>query len=158
MPTIRAYIKEHRIDRQFDSKMLTYNKVWHRYYKDSDQSIASIAKTLKLSENTIKEYLKSEKPQFKVADGKVANVGVSEDIEKLREELIDAVKRFPRVKKIQENHPEYGLNDILRSMPLVNSEKNRYQVGSFMQMQAFDADIKKGYYKFKDMKIQYIKN
>ena len=155
-PTIQAYITEHRIDRAFDSKMLAFNKVWLRYYKDSDQSIAEIARKLKMSENTVKEYLKEEMPKFKVKEGKVASVGIDARILKLRLRLSDAEKRFPRVKKMQEQHPQYTIETILAKLPLTKNNYNTYQVSCFMQMSVFDIDIKKGYYKFKNVDIEYI--
>lgn len=155
-PTIQAYITEHRIDRAFDSKMLAFNKVWLRYYKDSDQSIAEIARKLKMSENTVKEYLKEEMPKFKVKEGKVASVGIDARILKLRLRLSDAEKRFPRVKKMQEQHPQYTIETILAKLPLIKNNYNTYQVSCFMQMSFFDIDIKKGYYKFKNVDIEYI--
>ena len=45
---------------------------------------------------------------------------------------------------------------ILEKIPLKNDEKNSYQVSCFMQMEEFDTDIKKGYYKFEDGDIKYI--
>ena len=156
--SIRGYIKEHRIDRLTDEKMLMYNKIWLRFIKDSDQSIASIAKKLKLSENTVKQYLTRNYPQFDAVDGKITTVAENETLVKLREQLDAAPRRFERVKKIQERHPEYDLDTILEKLPLSKKEDNVYQVRCFMQMDVFDADIKKGHYKYKNGKIIYIVN
>lgn len=158
VPTIWSYIKEHRIDRSADARMLTYNKVWLRYIKDSDQSVLSMARKLKLSENTVKSYLSMSKPDFKVADGKVTTVGEDDKLIKLREKLESAPLRFARVKKIQEKHPQYDLETILEKLPLTSNKSNTYQIGCFMQMSAFDTDIKKRYYKFSKGDIEYIKN
>ena len=157
-PTIQAYILEHHIDRSTDEKMLKYNKVWLRFIKDSDQTIASIARKLKMSEATAKQYLSKMYPQFKVADGKITTIGEDKRIIKLRERLEDAMKRFPRVKKMQEKHPEYDRETILEKMPLKNDEKNSYQIDCFMQMSEFDSDIKKKHFKFEDGDIKYLIN
>ena len=154
--TIRGYIREHRIDRLTDEKMLTYNRIWLRYIKDSDQSIASIAKKLKLSENTVKQYLYKNYPQFDAVDEKVMTVAENEKLVKLREKLDAAPSRFKRVKAIQEKHPEYDLDAILEKLPLSKKEYNVYQVKCFMRMNEFDTDIKKGCYKYRGGNIEYI--
>lgn len=156
--TIRGYIKEHRIDRLTDEKMLMYNRIWLRYIKDSDQPIASIAKKLNLSENTVKQYLTRNYPQFDAVDGKITTVAENETLVKLREQLDASPRRFERVKKIQERHPEYDLDTILEKLPLSKKEDNVYQVRCFMQMDFFDADIKKGHFRYKNGKIIYIVN
>lgn len=156
VPTIWSYIKEHRIDRSADVRMLIYNKVWLRYIKDSDQSVSSMARKLKLSENTVKSYLSMTKPDFKVANGKVTTVGEDYRLIKLRDKLIAAPLRFARVKKIQEKHPEYDMETILAKLPLTNNKTNKYQIGCFMQMSNFDTDINNGYYKFSNGDIEYI--
>ena len=98
------------------------------------------------------------KPDFKAADGKVTTVGEDDRLIKLREKLEAAPLRFARVKKIQEKHPQYDLETILEKLPLTSNKCNTYQIGCFMQMSAFDTDIKKGYYKFAKGDIEYIKN
>ncbi|SEN02259.1 hypothetical protein SAMN04487902_10619 [Prevotella sp. ne3005] len=146
--TIRKYIIEHRIDRRYDEKMVIYNRVWLQYIKDSDQSISSIAKTLKMSKNTVKMYLR-EKVKFERKEGR--NRMVSEDtrITKLKETLERAIARFPRVKAIQAKHPEYDVNAILEKLPLTKDDKNTYQISCFMQMRELR-------YKYKNGDVEYI--
>ena len=74
--TIRKYITEHRIDRRYDEKMVNYNRVWLQYIKDSEQSISSIAKAVKMSENTVKSYLSED---FNLERNEGKNRMVTED-------------------------------------------------------------------------------
>lgn len=156
VPTIRGYINEHRIDRSADQRMIRYNKVWLRYIKDSDQSVSSLARHLRMSENTVKQYLAMECPRFEVADEKVMTVGEDKRLVKLRERINDAPPRFASVKEIQEKHPEFDLGAILNALHLKNDKRNSYQIGCFMQMSGFDTDIEKGYYRFTKDDIEYI--
>lgn len=86
-PTIQKYIKEHNIDRQRDAKMILYNRVWEEYIKNSGRSRASIARTLDISENTLKLYLDMKTPPFETAEGKVGRVAESDVLSKLRNKL-----------------------------------------------------------------------
>ena len=88
-PTILKYIREHNIDRKRDAKMNLYNKVWEEYIKDSERSRASIARTLEISENTLKLYLSMKTPPFKTEEGKVGRVYESDVLSKLRSKLKD---------------------------------------------------------------------
>ena len=86
-PTIQKYIREHNIDRQRDAKMILYNRIWEEYIKDSERSRASIARTLDISENTLKLYLDMTVPPFETAEGKVGRVAESDMLSKLRNKL-----------------------------------------------------------------------
>lgn len=145
--TIRKYIIEHRIDRRYDEKMVIHNRVWLQYIKDSNQSISSIARTLKMSENTVKIYL-SEKVKFEQKEGRNRTVSEDKRIIKIKEDLERAIHRFPKVKAIQAEHSEYGIDDILKKLQLIKDDKNTKQISRFMQMDEF-------HYRFKDGKIIY---
>ena len=88
-PTILKYIREHNIDRKRDAKMNLYNKVWEEYVKDSERSKASIARTLEISENTLKLYLSMKTPPLETEEGKVGRVYESDVLSKLRSKLKD---------------------------------------------------------------------
>lgn len=88
-PTILKYIREHNIDRKRDAKMNLYNKVWEEYIKDSERSKASIARTLEISENTLKLYLSMKTPPLETEEGKVGRVYESDVLSKLRSKLKD---------------------------------------------------------------------
>ena len=146
--TIRKYITEHRIDRRYDEKMVNYNRVWLQYIKDSEQSISSIAKAVKMSENTVKSYL-SEDFNLERNEGKNRMVTEDKRITKLKENLEIAISRYHRVKSIQAEYPEYDLDDVLEKLPLKKNEKNTYQISCFMQMREFR-------YKYKNGNVEYI--
>lgn len=87
-PTVRKYIRAHKIDRNRDLQMIQYNKVWEEFIKDSTRSKASIARTLGISENTLKFYLSMKTPP-KTDEGKNGTVAESKPLTKLREKLKD---------------------------------------------------------------------
>lgn len=87
-PTVRKYIRAHKIDRNRDLQMIQYNKVWEEFVKDSTRSKASIARTLGISENTLKFYLSMKTPP-KTDEGKNGTVAESKPLTKLREKLKD---------------------------------------------------------------------
>ena len=113
--TVRAFIKEQRIDREYDKRMVLFNRIVLEYIKDSTISIATLArklspkpkdneKEIKMSQNTVKQYLnefkriwksKDEKidiPSFKPRDNKVGMAVVDETIVKIKKE-IDRLKK-----------------------------------------------------------------
>lgn len=141
---IRKYIAEHKIDRNYDEKMCLYNSIRLTYMDDSECSISSIAKKLKLSINTVKQYIKIEKPQFELAEGKICMTYEEPILEKIRDSIKAAESRFPRVKQIQKNHPEYNALTIMKKMSLTNDKKgyNRYQIECFMQMDELKYKLK----------------
>ena len=67
--------------------MILYNRVWEEYIMDSERSRASIARTLDISENTLKLYLEMKTPPFETAEGKVGRVSESDTLSRLRNKL-----------------------------------------------------------------------
>jgi len=113
--TVRAFIKEQRIDREYDKRMVLFNRIVLEYIKDSTISIAALArklspkpkdneKEIKMSQNTVKQYLNEFKriwksndekidiPSFKPRDNKVGMAIVDETIVKIKKE-IDRLKK-----------------------------------------------------------------
>ena len=147
--TVRKYIKEHNIDRRYDESMRLYNEVWKQYIKDSEQSIASIARTVKMSENTVKLYLSKEAKDIKITDGKVGMGAEHPTVKELRDNIATYRSRFERFRKIYDANPTLTAEEILAKMNISSKRKNLEMAVSFMQMKEFK-------YKFKNADIVWI--
>jgi len=73
IPTIWKYIREKKIDRLIDEKMIKYNLIWTNYIREPSISRAKLARKLGFSENTIKYYLELPSPP-RVKRGKIGLV------------------------------------------------------------------------------------
>ena len=153
VPTIRKYIRDKHIDRKRDEKMLAYNMVWKEYIKDSDQSFAAMAKKLKMSPNTIKQYLDMEAKDIVPEEGKIGMASEDKNVKKLREAIPGLQKRFERFSLIYSRNPNLSPSDCLKKLGWKNDSKgeNLAFVTCFMQMKEFK-------YKFRDGKVELIQN
>ena len=153
VPTIRKFIIEKNIDRKRDEKMNTYNKIWFEYIKDSDISNAALAKKLKKSVNTIKDYLGKEAKDIKGEDGKVAMAVEHPLVQELKKDIKDLEKRFCRFCEVRKKHPNLGAREYLKRLNWSDDKKghNLGLVVNFMKMKVF-------MYKFKDKEIEFIHN
>ena len=142
--TIRKYIKEHNIDRRYDESMRMYNVVWKQYIKDSEQSIASIARAVKMSENTVKLYISKEAKEIKQAEGKVAMGAEHPTVKLLRENIATYRSRFERFRKICDANPTLTAEEILAKMNISSKRKNLEMAVSFMKMKEFKYKFKNG--------------
>ena len=153
VPTIIKYIRDKHIDRKRDEQMLVYNKVWREYIKDSDQSIAAIARSLKMSVNTVKLYLSIEAKDLKPEEGKIGMTSEDKVVMDAREAIPGLQKRFKRFSLIYSNNTDLSSLECLKKLGWNNDSKgdNLAIVSSFMQMKEFK-------YKFKDGKVVLIQN
>lgn len=151
--TIRKYIIEQKIDRRYDEKMCLYNSIRLVYMDDTTCDIPSIAKKLKMSETTVRKYIRMEKPEFKLAEGKNAMVHEHPTLIKIKEDIKLAVSRFPKVKAMLLKHPEYNSITIMEKLHLTNDRKGStlFQIECFMKMKDFLFNIK-------NKEIEYIIN
>lgn len=153
VPTIRKYIRDKHIDRKRDEKMLAYNMVWKEYIKDSDQSFAAMAKKLKMSPNTIRQYLDMEAKDIVPEEGKIGMASEDKNVKKLREAIPGLQKRFERFSLTYSSNPNLSPSECLKKLGWKNDSKgdNLSIVTSFMQMKEFK-------YKFREGKVKLIQN
>ena len=151
--TIRKYIQNMNIDRIRDDKVNTYNKVWCEYIKDSEASVASLAKKLKISENTVKLYLGIKYEEIRLKQGKVGMATEHPLVRELREAIPDLSKRFVKFCKVRDLCADLTAGEYLNRLHWSDDKKgkNLAMVINFMQMKEFK-------YKFKDKDIVYIHN
>ena len=151
VPTIRKFILDKHIDRKRDERMLVYNRVWLEYIQDSDISQAALARKLKMSVNTIKEYLGTEAKKIEPEEGKIGMASEHPKVKKLREAIPVLQKRFERFRVLRASHPDLSEGDYLEKLNWSNDRKgkNLALVINFMQMKEFK-------YKFKDGEIEWI--
>ena len=153
VPTIRKHIQDKHIDRNRDEKMLAYNRVWREYIKDSEQPQAAIARKLKMSVNTVKQYLGKEAKQIEPEEGKIGMVSEDKLVKKLREAIHGLQERFEAFVLIYPRCPDISPVECLKQLNWSNDKKgeNLATVTHFMQMKEFK-------HKFKNGKIEFIHN
>ena len=153
IPTIRKFIIEKNIDRNRDEKLNTYNKIWFEYIKDSDVSTASLAKKLKMSVNTIKEYLGKDAKEIAVGEGKIGMASEHPLVKELREDISNLKKRFDKFCMIREQYENLSAGEYLKRLGWSDDKEGRNLalVVNFMNMREF-------MYKFKDKGIEFIHN
>ena len=153
IPTIRKFIIEKNIDRNRDEKLNTYNKIWFEYIKDSDVSTASLAKKLKMSVNTIKEYLGKDAREIVVSEGKIGMASEHPLVKELREDISYLKKRFDKFCMIREQYDNLSAGEYLKRLGWSDDKEGRNLalVVNFMNMREF-------MYKFKDKGIEFIHN
>jgi hypothetical protein len=153
VPTIRKYIQEKYIDRKRDERMLVYNRVWLEYVKDSEQPLAAIARKLKMSVNTVKQYLSIEARDIKPEEGKIGMASEDKKIKELREAIPGLHKRFERFLSLYSRNPDLSPTDCLKKLNWSNGKNgdNLAIVTHFMQMKEFK-------YKFKNGNLEFIDN
>lgn len=153
VPTIRKFILDKRIDRKRDERMLVYNRVWLEYIQDSDISQAALARKLKMSVNTIKEYLGTEAKKIEPEEGKIGMASEHPKVKKLREAIPVLQKRFERFRVLRARRPDLSEEDCLKKLSWSKDRKgkNLTIVTQFMQMKEFK-------YKFKNKEIKLIPN
>ena len=151
VPTIRKYILDKHIDRKRDERMLVYNRVWLEYIQDSDISQAALARKLKMSVNTIKEYLGTEAKKIEPEEGKIGMASEHPKVKELRETITVLQKRFERFRVIRASYPDLSAGDYLKKLSWSDDKegKNLALVNIFMQMKEFK-------YKFKNGEIEWI--
>ena len=151
IPTVWKYIREKKIDRQRDERMKTYNDVWQEYIKDSDISIAKLARKLKLSENTVKYYLTHTPDDLKPKPNKVGLVVEHSTVKELRESIQEYEKRFEKFQKVFAKNPTLSAEELRKKLIWSDDKngKNTALVKAFMQMKEFK-------YKFKDGAIVWV--
>ncbi len=150
VPTIRKYIQDKHIDRKRDEKMLAYNRVWREYIKDSEQPQAAIARKLKMSVNTVKQYLGKEAKQIEPEEGKIGMVSEDKLVKKLREAIHGLQERFEAFVLIYPRCPDISPVECLKQLNWSNDKKgeNLATVTHFMQMKEFKHKFKNGEIKF----------
>ena len=153
IPTIRKFIIEKNIDRNRDEKINTYNKIWYEYIKDSTVSTAALAKKLKMSVNTIKEYLGKEAKDIELSEGKIGMATEHPTVSELRKDIADLQRRFRRFCMIRERYDNLSAGEYLKRLGWSDDKKgsNLALVVNFMNMREF-------IYKFKDKGIEFIHN
>ena len=153
VPTIRKYIQEKYIDRKRDERMLLYNRVWLEYVKDSEQPLAAIARKLKMSVNTVKQYLSIEAKDIKPEEGKIGMASEDKNVKELRESVSGLLKRFERFLSIYSRNPDLSPLEYLKKLSWKNDSKgeNLAIVTHFIQMKEFK-------HKFKNGEIEFIHN
>lgn len=151
--TVRKFIIDKHIDRNRDEKMNTYNEVWFEYIKDSDISMAALAKKLKMSVNTVKDYLEILPQDIKPEKGKVCMVMEHPLVKELREAIPSLSERFSKFCKVRERHPNLKSGEYLKKLNWADDKKgkNISIISDFMQMREF-------VYKYKNMRIELIPN
>ena len=151
VPTIRKYIQDKKIDRKRDERMLVYNRVWLEKIQDSDISQAAMARKLKMSVNTVKQYLGMEAKDIKPEEGKIGMASEHPKVKELREAIPGLQKRFDRFSLIYSRHPDLSPSEYLKKLSWSNDKegKNLALVINFMQMKEFK-------YKFKGGAIQWL--
>lgn len=150
VPTIRKYIQVKHIDRKRDERMLAYNRVWLEYVQDSEQPLAAIARKLKMSVNTVKQYLGTEAKDIVPEEGKIGMASEDKDIRELREAILGLQKRFKRFSSIYFRCPDISPVECLKQLNWSNDKKgeNLATVTHFMQMKEFKHKFKNGEIKF----------
>ena len=113
---VTEYIQQRRIDRSHDDAVLLYNTVWNNYLRDSDQSLTFIAGESGCSVHKVEEILQNTDLKFPVAEGKVGLVLIDSEIKKLNIKSREYVGKFEKVKKIQQEHPEYTAEEICKAL------------------------------------------
>lgn len=153
VPTIRKYIRDKHIDRKRDEKMLAYNRVWREYIQDSEQSYAAIARKLKMSVNTVKQYHSTEGKDIKPEEGKIGMASEDKKVKDLREAILGFQKRFEKFLSIYSRNPDLSPLECLKKLSWKNDSKgeNLAIVTHFMQMKEFK-------HKFKNGEIEFIHN
>ena len=153
IPTIRKFIIEKNIDRNRDEKLNKYNKIWFEYIKDSSVSIASLAKKLKMSVNTVKEYLGKDAKEIAVGEGKIGMASEHPLVKELREDISNLQKRFDKFRVIREQHDNLSAREYLKRLGWSDDKdgRNLALVANFMNMREF-------MYQFKDKGIVFIHN
>ena len=145
IPTIWKYIREKNIDRLRDERMNTYNKVWEAYIKDSDISIAKLARTLVLSENTVKFYLTHTPNDLQPKGNKIGLVVENAKVMELRESIPELKGRFEKFQKVFAKNPTLTADELLKKLNWsANVSDNVKMVKAFMQMKEFKYVFKKG--------------
>lgn len=145
IPTIWKYIREKNIDRLRDERMNTYNKVWEAYIKDSDISIAKLARTLVLSENTVKFYLTHTPNDLQPKGNKIGLVVENAKVKELRESIPEFNGRFEKFQKVFAKNPTLTADELLKKLNWsANVSDNVKMVKAFMQMKEFKYVFKKG--------------
>ena len=153
IPTIRKFIIEKNIDRNRDEKLNKYNKIWFEYIKDSSVSIASLAKKLKMSVNTVKEYLGKDAIEIAVGEGKIGMASEHPLVKELREDISNLQKRFDKFRVIREQYDNLSAGEYLKRLGWSDDKdgRNLALVANFMNMREF-------MYQFKDKGIVFIHN
>lgn len=145
IPTIWKYIREKNIDRLRDERMNTYNTVWDAYIKDSDISIAKLARNLKLSENTVKFYLTHTPNDLQPKGNKIGLVVENAKVKELRESIPELKGRFEKFQKVFAKNPTLTADELLKKLNWsANVSDNVKMVKAFMQMKEFKYVFKKG--------------
>lgn len=147
---IRKFIKDKRIDRRCESRMVAYNKVKNEYMKDSEQTADMIAQKLNMAINTVKQYLLMDSFPYEPQIGKVCLVVENKDWLKQREIIEFMRDKFPVVKEAQNKFSELEAEFLLKKVGLTNDKKgqNIKMIKSFMNMEVFS-------YKFKNKEIVF---
>lgn len=137
--TVRKYIVDKNIDRNRDEKMNTYNEVWCEYIKDSDISVAALARKLNKSVNTVKLYLNMEANSILLEDGKKGMAHEHPAVKKAKIQLSVLQKRFSDFCKVREQYPNLTEEEYLKRIKLSNDAKgkNLDMIREFMQMREF---------------------
>lgn len=86
-------------------------------------------------------YLKMDRFNIEVQDGKISMVVEDERLKTVRKKIDSAKSQYERVKKLQEKHPEYTLDEIISKLNM--NSKLLDKVQSFMQMDEFKYKLKK---------------
>lgn len=144
--TIRKYIQDKHIDRTRDEKMLVYNRVWLEYIQDSDISQAAMARKLKMSVNTIKQYLGMEAKDIVPEEGKIGMATEHPKVKELREAIPGLQKRFERFSLIYSRYPNLSPLECLKKLNWSNDKQgnNLALVINFMKMKGFKYKFKGG--------------
>lgn len=149
-PTIWKYIRDKNIDRQRDERMNTYNNVWQEYIKDSDISIAKLARSLKLSENTVKYYLTHTPSDLQPKVNKIGLVVENPTVKELRESIPELRGRFEKFQIVFAKNPTLTADELLKKLNWsANVADNVKMANAFIQMKEFK-------YRFKKGKIEWI--
>ena len=137
--TVRKYIQDKCIDRKRDEKMNLYNTVWLAFIKDSTISNAALAKKLKMSVNTIKDYLSKNPNDIELAEGKIGMAVPDKTVEELREKAVVWGERFIRFCNLREKKPSLTAEEYLKELHLSDDRKheNLGMVKDFMQMKEY---------------------
>lgn len=133
---VTKYIDQRHIDRAHDDAVLLYNTVWGNYLHDSDKSSAVIAEESGCSVHQVEEILQNTDPKFPVAEGKVGLVLIDTDIKKLYKKSQEFEGKFTKVKKVQQEHPEYTAEDICKELKW-SLHFNKNSVKQLMQMKEY---------------------
>jgi len=151
--TVRKYIQDKGIDRNRDEKMNLYNKVWLAFIKDSTISNAALAKKLKMSVNTIKDYLNKNPNDIELAEGKIGMAVPDKIVTELREKAIVWEERFIQFCTVREKKPSLTASEYLKELHLSDDRKheNIGIVKDFMEMKEYK-------YAFKNNEFECVHN